>query len=306
MLERGVDVKRIALSLEELAVESLHYLTETAIAGAFQIPPIMAGLGVGLARGTFSNYETAERAYTMHTLIPLWRMRDGELNSSFVSAIDDSVYLETDFSSIAALSENNDALWARAASGFSNQLLTLNEARSLIGYPPLEEEQNDQISSPPKQLQRSQLFKSTKYVDPEYIKTTIVDGIEGKLLEPSWLINKEAEHDTYRQLQFDMNMRTQEYLEAQYAKAAELIATNPTISILELEEQLDLRGEELKALIEPIFRELFVVAFDDVSDLLAVAGLSYEVYQAELEEVIDELGNLVSRVSDTTVQDIRN
>ena len=46
-----------------------------------RVPPIIAGLNVGLERSTFANYSEAVTHFTTGTLVPLWRIVASEVEA---------------------------------------------------------------------------------------------------------------------------------------------------------------------------------------------------------------------------------
>jgi HK97 family phage portal protein len=134
VLPRGVEYQRIALNMEELALDALRAVPEARIASAYGVPAIVAGLNIGLARSTYSNFEEARKAFTEQTLVPLWKSVAAEVQSSIVPLFGNDVYVDFDLSAVRALQEGNDAkaVWVIAAK--EKRILTVNEARAELGF----------------------------------------------------------------------------------------------------------------------------------------------------------------------------
>jgi HK97 family phage portal protein len=79
VLEAGASVSRMSLNLQEMAFEAMAKLPESRIAAVMRVPPIIAGLNVGLDRSTFSNYGEARKAFAQDTLATLWRLVASEV-----------------------------------------------------------------------------------------------------------------------------------------------------------------------------------------------------------------------------------
>ena len=133
VLEEGVTLQRVGLSMSELAFDALMRVPEAHIAAAFRVPAIVAGLGIGLDRSTYSNYAEARVSYTQQTLIPLWRMWEGEIQSSLGDPF--GVVVRYDLSNVAALQEDQAARVTRTINAWSAGIITRNEARHALMLP---------------------------------------------------------------------------------------------------------------------------------------------------------------------------
>lgn len=137
VLESGAEVERIGLDLEQLAFEALHRLPETRIAAAFRVPAIVAGLSAGLERSTYANYGQARTAFTRDTLVPLWRIVASEVAADLLPELrapQGDVRFDT--TRVSSLKEDQDKKWGRITGAYRDNLLTQNEARAALGYPP--------------------------------------------------------------------------------------------------------------------------------------------------------------------------
>jgi HK97 family phage portal protein len=133
VLEEGVTLQRVGLSMSELAFDALMRVPEAHIAAAFRVPAIVAGLGIGLDRSTYSNYAEARISYTQQTLIPLWRMWEGEIQASLGDPF--GVVVRYDLSNVAALQEDQAARVTRTINAWSAGIITRNEARHALMLP---------------------------------------------------------------------------------------------------------------------------------------------------------------------------
>ena len=133
VLEEGVTLQRVGLSMSELAFDALMRVPEAHIAAAFRVPAIVAGLGIGLDRSTYSNYAEARVSYTQQTLIPLWRMWEGEIQSSLGDPF--GVVVRYDLSNVAALQEDQAARVTRTINAWNAGIMTRNEARRALALP---------------------------------------------------------------------------------------------------------------------------------------------------------------------------
>ena len=138
-LENGGKYERISLDMQQLAFDQLRRVPETRIAGAFGVPPIVAGLSVGLERATYSNYEQAVVQMTRGTFVPLWRSDAVELTQALQNEFSGSPVVTYDTTQVAALQESEDKQVARAVSAFSTNAVVVDEFRAWIGLPPLDQ-----------------------------------------------------------------------------------------------------------------------------------------------------------------------
>jgi len=138
LLERGADIVRMALNFDELQASELMASLEANICASFGIHPIIARVKIGLDKSTYSNYEEAVRDFTKTNLVPLWESVASEFTNSLQYYYGDGWELGFDYSEIAALQEDQNALETRAADSLNKGLRTLNETRRLIGEPDVE------------------------------------------------------------------------------------------------------------------------------------------------------------------------
>lgn len=135
ILTGGAKVSRVALDLNELAYEALGRVPEARIAANLRVPPIIAGLNVGLERSTFSNYGEARSAFTQDTLAALWELMASEVDRTLVPEFgNDTIDARFDLRQVRALQEDATALWGRVNQAVRSGYLTINEARRTIGY----------------------------------------------------------------------------------------------------------------------------------------------------------------------------
>lgn len=139
VVEGGATIARMALNLQELAIEALRRIPESRIAGGFRVPAILAGLYVGLEKMTYSNYEEAIKQMTRGTYVPMWKQDAVELTQGLAEEFGGKVTVRYDLNAVAALQEAETEKWQRALDGYDGQLLTKNEARAYIGYAKVKE-----------------------------------------------------------------------------------------------------------------------------------------------------------------------
>lgn len=126
--ELGTQPRRMDLS-------TIWGVTESRIASAFGVPPILVGLWIGLEHGTYANYKEARRSFWEETLSPLYRRLSDKLTHGLASEFGEDRLIQFDLSAVEALQENRDVRDQRAIKGWDSGLLTMNQANAELGYP---------------------------------------------------------------------------------------------------------------------------------------------------------------------------
>jgi HK97 family phage portal protein len=73
VLQAGMDVQPLGMTLRDLEFPDLRAITESRICAAFQVPPILVGAKVGLDRSTFTNYQEARKQLWEEAIFSLQR-----------------------------------------------------------------------------------------------------------------------------------------------------------------------------------------------------------------------------------------
>jgi len=68
----GSKIERVGSSMKDMDYKGLQGISETRIAAAAMVPPIIAGFSEGLASATYSNYGQARRKFGDHFARPQW------------------------------------------------------------------------------------------------------------------------------------------------------------------------------------------------------------------------------------------
>lgn len=138
VLSAPTDVKVLSFSPEQMNLRDLRKIPEERISAVLGVSAIVAGLGAGLDRSTFTNFGEARQAATEESLIPLWRLVAAELE---VQLLDDYVGdlsgwdIDFDLRNVRALAESIDAIWKRTESAATKGLLTRAAFKHAIGEP---------------------------------------------------------------------------------------------------------------------------------------------------------------------------
>jgi HK97 family phage portal protein len=131
------DAEWVQLSQSARDMDFLSTMRETAkyVASALGVPlPLIDN-----DASTFNNLEQAkERLYT-DTVIPIMQEIVSGLNNWLVPRFGDGLELRLDLDSIPALEALRERMFNRAVTAYDKGVLTLEEARELMGYEPVSE-----------------------------------------------------------------------------------------------------------------------------------------------------------------------
>ncbi|MFZ9311747.1 MAG: phage portal protein, partial [Arenimonas sp.] len=139
ILDFQASIDTIGFSPNDLNFEVLRRIPEERISGAFGIPAIVAGLGVGLDASTYNNLANLKKSAFEECLMPAWECFADTLATQllpdFTTRPDE--WCRFDVANVRALQENEDARHKRIREDFHQGLISFNESRSALGLPPL-------------------------------------------------------------------------------------------------------------------------------------------------------------------------
>jgi HK97 family phage portal protein len=136
-----VDIKTLSFSPKDLEIGKLRYINEERISAVLGVPAILAGLGAGLERATYSNAKELREFFTEQKLIPMWNHFANEFTKQLLlqDFEDNTDYcFKYDLSNVRALSQDEDATMQRVVTGFNAGFVTVNEARQANQLPALD------------------------------------------------------------------------------------------------------------------------------------------------------------------------
>jgi len=131
ILDDDAEYQQMASAPSDMALTELHYHTESRICSVLGVPPILISANVGLARSTFANYKEARLSFHSETLEPLINKVIRFLNFCVGYEFDEEI--SADFSEMRSFMNDKDTDNARATALFTAGIITLNEARELVG-----------------------------------------------------------------------------------------------------------------------------------------------------------------------------
>jgi HK97 family phage portal protein len=156
VMSANTDIKQFGFSPEQMDIAILKQVPEERISAVIGVPAILAGLGAGLDRATYSNVKEAREMFTESRLVPDWKMDASKMTTSLKPdfSSDPRVFIGVDLTDVRALQEDEDRKYARLNIGVqgARPWITVNEARTDVGLPPIDG--GDELREPvPEQLQ---------------------------------------------------------------------------------------------------------------------------------------------------------
>ncbi len=136
-----VDIQTLSFTPKDLELGKLRYINEERISAVLGVPAILAGLGAGLERATYSNAKELREFFTEQKLIPMWNHFANEFTKQLLLEDYESnpaYCFKYDLSDVRALSQDEDATMARIVQGYNAGFITVNEARQANQLPALE------------------------------------------------------------------------------------------------------------------------------------------------------------------------
>lgn len=127
---------RVSWSPEELTLDTIRRLPEERITAALGINAMVLGLGAGLERSTYQNYERSQQQAWEDGMIPLLKQMAEVITFNLMyeySETQPGDYFEFDVSNVRALADDLDASSKRAELLYTAGIATLEEAKLIAG-----------------------------------------------------------------------------------------------------------------------------------------------------------------------------
>ena len=143
VLSGSMQVEKMSFSPSELDIGTLRRIPEERVSAVLGVPAILAGLGAGLERATYSNAQQLREFFTENKLIPLWRMVGTELTYQLLQKDYESnsiLKAEYDFSNVRSLQADEENLYKRLNVGVKGGWISVAEARQQVGLPTTDEQ----------------------------------------------------------------------------------------------------------------------------------------------------------------------
>lgn len=145
MVVTGGKVEKMGVDPDKMDLRGSHRFSEERFSAVTGIPAVALELGAGHEHSIYNNVKQAdERAYEAY-LLPLYKHMEEELNIQLLEDFEgeqSKVFCKFDLSEIRALQEDEDAKHRRVWGDYSNGVITLAEARSVLNYEVKPEQEN--------------------------------------------------------------------------------------------------------------------------------------------------------------------
>ena len=138
VLMGGASATPYGFSPEQMDMKALHRIPEERIAAVLRVPAIIAGLGAGLDRSTYSNFREAREMFAEMTLMPLYAFDAATLNMQLTPEFtsDRKIRIAFDVSDLRAFQEDETEKYKRLDLAVKTGWIRPNEARTDVGLPP--------------------------------------------------------------------------------------------------------------------------------------------------------------------------
>jgi HK97 family phage portal protein len=184
VMSKETKIEQFGFSPKDLDMSILHRIPEERISAVLQVPAIVAGLGAGLDRATYSNFREAREMFTESKLIPQWRTDarkiDVSLRPDFTD--DKTIFVDYDLTNVRALQEDQDAKYKRISMAVANQpWMTIDEARSDTGLPAMEVQETP--AAPVKPVPDQEQAQANQQAQENQQATKGLENLIGELKE---------------------------------------------------------------------------------------------------------------------------
>lgn len=287
LLTGQFDWKELGLSAKDMDWLEALKLDTREIALTLGVPPQLVGDSANL---TYSNYQEARKSFYQETIIPLLRFIVGEFNVWLLHKLfrDEALFFDLDLDEVEALRENRSELWKNALDGVKAGILTINEARELLGYTRFESREADMlyiplnvvpISAPvPEKSLKKKFYLPESHIEQKWesARRRIWDPWERKWKEALRKVFKEQEEEVLRSI------------------GAKQIAFSETDW-----------DEKLAQVAIPLLESIVQEGFEDAKGDLGV-DVDYEQHRSRVFQWVErEAGTKIKGINDTTLKAIR-
>jgi len=166
---------RVSLTPSELALDSVRRVPEERICSALGINPMVLGLGSGLERSTYANYERAQQAAWEDGMVPLLRTISDALTADLLPEYPETQegdYIVFNVDNVRALADDLSAEADRAEKLYKAGIIDRAEAKRIAGLEAMPEDEGQlhptaipvQIGETQATVQEQPAVRSLKYI----------------------------------------------------------------------------------------------------------------------------------------------
>jgi len=144
------EVNVLGYNPQQMDLKALRRIPEERISAVLGVPAIVAGLGAGLDRATYSNYAEARESAYESTIIPTQRLFNSVLKRQLLSEYEsdiDNWLVSNDLSEVRILQEDKDRMATRLNTMVSGGWMAVDDAQRMAGAP-VDDSQHIYLRSP--------------------------------------------------------------------------------------------------------------------------------------------------------------
>jgi len=327
ILELGTKLDRLAHNIKDLMPVELYKMLREEIIAAYGLTNIMISV---MEDASYANAKIARRVFVENRGLPTLRLLESALNLRLTPLFGDDIRLHFNRSAIPALQEDENEKAIRIGTLYHDKLvITLNEARTALGYDP--DDEGDEYFQGP----ASSPFGALNYRGAENPLMTPVRAVEENIgLNP--LLNREnqwwnqppeikrryAHHTRIIRLQKTYEKLMREYFAKQrdrivenlskvtsggrllsrlywFSRDDEIVSKNAdaVIDLIFENEQLQI---STLPLIEKIIRENGAAAVKEIS-----AAMVFDMTSPEVEIMLEAFKNRIKNINNITYETIK-
>lgn len=137
VMSTPTEIKVLSWSPQQMDLRSLRKIPEERISAVYGVAAIVAGLGAGLDRSTFSNFSEARKAAYQEAVIPGHRLFAAELEVQLLPDFGTVVGLDVlfDWKVASAMQESAADVWKRYSDASTKGLLPRSAFKRAVGEP---------------------------------------------------------------------------------------------------------------------------------------------------------------------------
>jgi HK97 family phage portal protein len=152
-ISAGIKVHTLSFNPQQMNLKDLRRIPEERVTAALGIPAIVAGLGAGLDRSTYSNMAEAREAAYESFIIPNQRRFGSDIRTQLLPDFgSEGQRIEWDTSNVRVLQEDENKKALRWSQLAKDGVVTRDEARTALGLPietEMEQEESGAKSATP-------------------------------------------------------------------------------------------------------------------------------------------------------------
>jgi HK97 family phage portal protein len=307
-------VQVLGFDPQKMDMKTARRVPEERVSAIFGIPAVVAGLGAGLDRSTFANFAEAREAAYESNVIPSQRLLAAELRTQLLPDFGDvqRLRISFDLTKVRVLQADENALHARAREDLKSGLVKFNEARKMIGLPPVDGEVGDMVYVPINVAPTHVDQVLAPPVQAQPALPPVEPGQPAKVLPMPTRKERKAANgagETLRRvrgrLQAHADAQTSRFLNNQQIRVLErLLGTPKAQADVPAAEDLITPAEEaaLLAVLTAIHKAALSAVEPIVVELL---GVAFALDEAQVREFLTDAGQNIRGIHETTLEAVR-